>query len=963
MSQSAKNILISVAVGLILFLILAIGYNLKLIPISINVSNTINSIQKQVDQIGIEFLGQIQIERAKMKDLVENSFIVDTFDNQVITDKVYSEVYEYTIRNKNCYGITFVNNDKTIFFVYPPYASKRKGMVLATEYFNHFLTKEYLILPFQTTKEAQSTDEIVLGYPVQKNGKMLGLALFHYSGTSLLTEPIKKSTLSIKGLAFVKAYNMIIFNIPKEILDEKDRLSDILATIENDSKTIGPAKVGNNKYYFFINQIGNAGKQVVIVPNEKVGTPLIVQIVISFYLITIIILITYVLLAFFFTPKEEEIELKGQQYYKKPEEYQEIKNMEEEEEFLSAVSSEEKKKDFFFEEVKAEKPIDTALKSLVEEVSQKKSPLEVSLEEEYVFAPHEDLASEELPEVDTTQKEEKVEIPEFPIEKGEENIELPNIEEEEEVIIEKDFEKKEGELPTLEELEESKEEYKGLEIKEESLELPEEVLTVSEEMKTLEEESPSEAREEAEEEALELPKIDEETFEEESKQGSEEFEIPPLEEFSGLEEEKIETQPTSEVINEEFEFTELPNIEEEPKQILQEPENLELPEEVTSIPEEMKPLEEMEMPEIFEEEKGIEKLEEIPEMEVGQVPEVEGFEEEKPEQILQEPENLELPEEVTSIPEEMKPLEEMEIPEIFEEEKGIEKLEEIPEMEVGQVPEVESFEEEKPEQILQEPENLEENLEIPTIEELDQELPSEEIPTTEEGIEGLPEGIIEEQPIGSIAEELQTEEEVGEKISEEESEFFSDISSDDISLSAEELENVTKEVDNTIDTENVGESIEDLELPQIGEEEFNDFESKTSAPVETNLPYDDLCKSFVSKYNVDAIAFFKSEMDIFTCGGASDSRFANIQFEVDEPIIEKLSSLRKDIFIPEGINKFQPLLQKDQDLFSGFNSMYIHGIFDEGQLLGAIFIFTNLANQKDKEEYYHIATKLAELIS
>lgn len=831
MSQSAKNILISVAVGLILFLILAIGYNLKLIPISINVSNTINSIQKQVDQIGIEFLGQIQIERAKMKDLVENSFIVDTFDNQVITDKVYSEVYEYTIRNKNCYGITFVNNDKTIFFVYPPYASKRKGMVLATEYFNHFLTKEYLILPFQTTKEAQSTDEIVLGYPVQKNGKMLGLALFHYSGTSLLTEPIKKSTLSIKGLAFVKAYNMIIFNIPKEILDEKDRLSDILATIENDSKTIGPAKVGNNKYYFFINQIGNAGKQVVIVPNEKVGTPLIVQIVISFYLITIIILITYVLLAFFFTPKEEEIELKGQQYYKKPEEYQEIKNMEEEEEFLSAVSSEEKKKDFFFEEVKAEKPIDTALKSLVEEVSQKKSPLEVSLEEEYVFAPHEDLASEELPEVDTTQKEEKVEIPEFPIEKGEENIELPNIEEEEEVIIEKDFEKKEGELPTLEELEESKEEYKGLEIKEESLELPEEVLTVSEEMKTLEEESPSEAREEAEEEALELPKIDEEAFEEESKQGSEEFEIPPLEEFSGLEEEKIETQPTSEVINEEFEFTELPNIEEEPKQILQEPEN------------------------------------------------------------------------------------------------------------------------------------LEENLEIPTIEELDQELPSEEIPTTEEGIEGLPEGIIEEQPIGSIAEELQTEEEVGEKISEEESEFFSDISSDDISLSAEELENVTKEVDNTIDTENVGESIEDLELPQIGEEEFNDFESKTSAPVETNLPYDDLCKSFVSKYNVDAIAFFKSEMDIFTCGGASDSRFANIQFEVDEPIIEKLSSLRKDIFIPEGINKFQPLLQKDQDLFSGFNAMYIHGIFDEGQLLGAIFIFTNLANQKDKEEYYHIATKLAELIS
>ncbi|MFN3411873.1 MAG: hypothetical protein ACK4YF_06930, partial [Exilispira sp.] len=521
MNQSAKNILISFCVGIIIFLILAIGYNLKIIPISINISNTIQSLQKQVDQLGIEFLGQIQIERSKMKDLAENSFIVDSFANQIITDKVYSEVYEYTIRNKNCYGITFVNNEKTIFFVYPPYASKRKGMVLASEYFNYFLTKEYSILPFQTSKELQSSDEIVLGYPVQKDGKILGLALFHYSGTSLLSEPVKRSSLSIKGFAFIKAYNMIVFNINKDILDQKDRLSDILMTIEEENRTIGPIKIKNLKYYFFSNQIGKSGKQVVVIPADKVGTPVVVQVVIAFYLITIIILITYVLLAFFFTKKEEEIDLKGRKFYQKEPELEQIKNIEEEEEFLSAVSSEEKKKDFFFEEVKSEKPIDTAFKSLVEEVSQKKSSLEVSLDEEYIFNPPETITTEELPKI--------------PIEKKEETFELPDISGEE-VVEEKDFEKKETGLPTLEELEESKEEYKDfefvqsdeLEIKDEKInlseeeltinekikdkenetfELPEEIINISQEMKTLDQMEIPEIEQQQVEENIELPEI------------------------------------------------------------------------------------------------------------------------------------------------------------------------------------------------------------------------------------------------------------------------------------------------------------------------------------------------------------------------------------------------------------------------------------------------------------------------
>lgn len=992
MSQSAKNILISVAVGLIIFLILAIGYNLKLIPISINVSNTVNSIQKQVDQLGIDFLGQIQIERAKMKDLAENSFIVDSFQSQVITDKVYSEVYEYTIRNKNCYGITFVNNEKTIFFVYPPYATKRKGMILATEYFNFFLTKEYSILPFQTSKEASTTDEIVLGYPIQKNGKILGLALFHYSGTSLLSEPIKKSTLNIKGLAFVKAYNMIVLNVTKQILEEKDRLSDIMATIEHENKTIGPVKVGNSKYYFFTNQIGKSGKQVVILPAEKVGTPLIVQVVISFYLITIIILITYVLLAFFFTPKEEEVEIKGTKYYKKPDEFEELKNKEEEEEFLSAISSEEKKKDFFFEEIKPEKPIDTALKSLVEEVSQKKSPLEVSLEEEYVFAPTEDLNIEqipeiekegeeepfkseelslekeeeniELPEISTEQTKEEIELPQITIEQTEENIELPEIEEEE-VIVDKEFTEKESVLPTLEDLEESKKEY-GESIDNIKLneELPEEIVSVSEEMKSLEEIEDQEVFEENIEEKLELPEIgEEETIkeeieekielpeikeeeiieketEEEEYKKEEEFTIPPLEEFSSGEEEKYEIEEEKSSKKDEFDFTELPDLEEENKML----------EEEVKVEEEMKPLDQMEIPE-FIEEKGLENIEEAAETE--EIKEISEMNE--TEQIMPEVSEFEIPEEIKNIKEEMQPLDQMEIPEIEE----IEEKEET----IGEIPEIPK------EKDINEEISLEnEDLELPTIEDLDKEIPPMAISESNqvnENLDKMPEDFLENEPIGSISEELETEEDLSKKINEEENEFFGDISSDEISLSAEELENVAKVSDNVPSEDISGEqeNIEDLELPKIDEIDFNETEEVSSTATTVELPYDDLCSSFVSKYNVDAIAFFKSEMDVFTCGGTSDKRFAKIQFEADEPIIEKLSSLRKDIFIPEGINKFQPLLQKDEELFSEFNAMYIHGIFDEGQLLGAIFIFTSSENQKDKEEYFHIASKLSELIA
>ena len=127
MSQSMKNIILAVSIGIIIFLLLAIGYNLKIIPISINVSNNIATVQKQVDQLGIDFLGQIQIEKSKIKQLSENSFIVDSFANKVITDKVYSSIYEFTSTNKNCFEVTFVGNDRNIFFVYPPYASKEKG--------------------------------------------------------------------------------------------------------------------------------------------------------------------------------------------------------------------------------------------------------------------------------------------------------------------------------------------------------------------------------------------------------------------------------------------------------------------------------------------------------------------------------------------------------------------------------------------------------------------------------------------------------------------------------------------------------------------------------------------------------------------------------------------------------------------------------------------------------------------
>ncbi len=992
MSQSAKNILISIFLGLILFLILAIGYNLKIIPISINVSNTIQSIQKQVDQIGIEFLGQLQIERAKMKDLTENSFIVDSFENQIITDKVYSEVYEYTIRNKNCYGITFVNNEKTIFFVYPPYASKRKGMVIASDYFNNFLTKEYSILPFQTSKEIQETDEVVLGYPVQKNGKVLGLALFHYSGTSLLAEPIKKSPLSIKKFVFVRQYNMIIYNVEKELLEQKTRFSDVLTSIEESNKTLGPVKIGETKYYFFSSQVGKSGKHVVVLPYNKVGTPLIVQVVISFYLLTIIILIIYVLLAFFFSPKEEQIDVQGNKYYKKPEQYEELKNEQEEEEFLSAVSSDEKKKDFFFEEVNTEKTLDKSFKSLVEDVTQKKSPLEVTLEEEYLFNP---------PEVPVT---ESTELPEFSTEKTQEELSLSEtgFEENIEQIQEgKEFELKGSELPSLEELEASKEEYKQEESFEkptenQEFELPEEVVSIKEEIKELE--------------SMELPEIGEEKLEEQIEQ--------PVQVEEEVEENQSNQIPqVAEKVEEKLE--EVESIHETMPEI--NPEEISLPDlEDQTILEESKENEDLNFNKLKSSEEELPTLEElvaeenneIPSVEISEeIPPLEDFSsltEEKPKTTAET-----FAEEESSFTE-LPKIEELEANEEFNIEKP---YEESISAEITGKETVEELEE------IEQAEQKTEEFEIPPIEELEEKLPDEQI---EKNLQEMPSSLDEFsdiEPIGSLSEELEIEdkqqgeqiqeiqneekmEEKSEEISnemvedlkEEESEFFGDISSDEIALSTEELENVTKEVEKqeleetyqqtgleneTIagkenDMENAAiedivpeslntneesqdlnvENLEDLNFPEISEDEFKDL--NTEVAIEKKLPFDDICSSFALKYNIDAIAFYKAEPDFFTCSGTSDSNFYEIQFDKDEPIIEKLATLRKDIYIPEGINRFEPLLQKNSELFSEMNSMYVHGIFDEGQLLGVIFIFSRQGNEKEKEEYYHISSKLAE---
>ena len=976
MSQSMKNIILAVSIGIIIFLLLAIGYNLKIIPISINVSNNITTVQKQVDQLGIDFLGQIQIEKSKIKQLSENSFIVDSFANKVITDKVYSSIYEFTSTNKNCFEVTFVGNDRNIFFVYPPYASKRKGLSIASEYFNSFLTKDYLILPFVSANELKASDEMVLSYPVQKDGKTLGLMLLHYSGTSLISQMFSKVNLPVKNFVFVRQLNMVVYNVPAELSADNKLFSDLLFTVEQSNRAVGPVKIGKDKYYLFSTMVGDNGKHVLIFPANKIGTPLIVQIVVSFYLITIIILIAYVILSFFVNPKEETSHEKVSTYYKKPE-YEEIKDQEEEEEFLSSVSSEEKKKDFFFEEVKPEKEIDEAFKSLVDEVSTKKSPLEVSLDEEYVFTPPAGLENEKLKVSEIPVEETKVE--ESTIEEAEfemptlENEKLPSIDEEvtlggKEAEIESEVENAEkfskSSLPSLEELEEISKDNENYEKIEDEFQLPEEVLNIEDEMKQLKEfEGDLDVEQNLTESQPEEIQISADLKEKKEKTPEAfEEELPPLEDLSEFSEEE-----------------KLPSLEE---LVEEDQKNVEVKEE-----------------NVFDETAGFEQLPEIEEQEFEKEP-AEGIElesEEKKEEFeippLEDLENLGNIEDT-----------EMIIPETTGE-AAEEKLE------IG---------------------NIEEEAEIMPTEIVIEQKAEEEIPI--EGIENKPvsEGTVDLDEFSS--------ENIPSQEKESEGDFFNDKISDDISLSTEELEKVAAsvsetDIENNFETpENISSDIfeeektegadkssgsitEDLDIPEFSDEDIGNLEGldkenftfsepeeeqkkdifddlsnvnkeealpdlpedletdigllepssddelySATQKIESKTTFDDICSSFSSKHNLDNIAFYRAEGDLFVCNGSSDERFHNISFSRDEPLIEKLINLRKDIFIPEGLNKFQPLLSKNRELFENSSSMYMKGIFDEGELLGIIFIFSNIGNEKDKEEYYHIASKVAEMV-
>lgn len=976
MSQSMKNIILSVSIGIIIFLILAIGYNLKIIPISINVSNNITTVQKQVDQLGIDFLGQIQIEKSKIKQLSENSFIVDSFASKVITDKVYSSIYEFTSTNRSCFEVTFVGNDRNIFFVYPPYASKRKGLSIASEYFNSFLTKDYLILPFVSANDLKASDELVLSYPVLKDGKTLGLMLLHYSGTSLISQMFSKVDLPVKNFVFVRQLNMIVYNVPAELSTDNKLFSDLLVTAEQSNRAVGPVKIGKDKYYLFSTMVGDNGKHVLIFPASKIGTPLIVQIVVSFYLITIIILIAYVILSFFINPKEETSPEKVSNYYKRPE-YEEIKDQEEEEEFLSSVSSEEKKKDFFFEEVKPEKEIDEAFKSLVDEVSTKKSPLEVSLDEEYVFTPPAGMENEELKVSENPEEETKVE--ESTIEEAE--LEMPSLEDEklpsldEEATLgvkesEIESELKQAEelsqsgLPSLEELEGYTQDIENYEKVEDEFQLPEEVLNIEDEMKQLKEfesdlnitQNFSEAQPLEVETSAGLKQSSEETIE------TSEEKLPPLEDFSEFSEEE-----------------KLPSLEE--------------------LVEEDQKGSEVKEENVLDEAAGFEQLPEMEEQE---------FEKEPSEGIETESEEKK---------------EEFEVPPL----EDLENLGNIEDTDMI-IPETTS----EPSEEKLDIGNIEEEAEIMPTEIIIEQKTEEEIPI--EGIENKPvsEGTVDLDEFSS--ENIPSQEE------ESEGDFFNDKISDDISLSTEELEKVAASVsgsdieDNFETPENISSNIfeeenpegadkssdsitEDLDIPEFSDEDIGNLEGfdkgtpvfteseeeqkkdafdnlsneneeetlpdlpddletdigllepssddelySATQKLESKTTFDDICSSFSSKHNLDNIAFYRAEGDLFVCNGASDERFHNISFSRDEPLIEKLISLRKDIFIPEGLNSFQPLLNKNRELFENSSSMYMKGIFDEGELLGIIFIFSNIGNEKDKEEYYHIASKVAEMV-
>jgi len=440
--------------------------------------------------------------------------------------------------------------------------------------------------------------------------------------------------------------------------------------------------------------------------------------------------------------------------------------------------------------------------------------------------------------------------------------------------------------------------------------------------------------EEIEDFNIELPSLkrDEEKFKENIDKEikfEEEIELPSLEDVS-LEEkapEITEFEESEEKVETEEEF-ELPSLDEETLKDLSKEGETESFEEKS--PESLE--EEIELPSLEEASLEEPKFEE-------KIPKTTSLtnEEEKEEEIeLPSLEDVSLEEKAPEITEFEESEEKVETEEEFE----LPSLDEETLKDLSKEGEIESFEEKSTE-------ISEEEIELPSLEETKEET------TLEEKLPEISEEEIELPSLEEAKEETTFEEKLPESLEEE----IELPSLEEASLEEPKFEEKIPKTTSLTNEEEEA-SIDETQIALSDDELSNIFEDSETLQIS---PYDQISREYATNFKVDNIFIFKNENNIFNIIGSSKDNI-NISFSYDEPIIQKLTELKKDIYIPQGIYKFQPLLEKNEEFISQIEGIYLKPKFEGPKLEYIIAFFLNRGKSYDKDMLLNISNKIAALI-
>ena len=290
-------------------------------------------------------------------------------------------------------------------------------------------------------------------------------------------------------------------------------------------------------------------------------------------------------------------------------------------------------------------------------------------------------------------------------------------------------------------------------------------------------------------------------------------------------------------------------------------------------------------------------------------------------------------------------------PEITEFEESEEKVEteeefELPSLDeetlkdLSKEGEIESFEEKSTE-------ISEEEIELPSLEETKEET------TLEEKLPEISEEEIELPSLEEAKEETTFEEKLPESLEEE----IELPSLEEASLEEPKFEEKIPKTTSLTNEEEEA-SIDETQIALSDDELSNIFEDSETLQIS---PYDQISREYATNFKVDNIFIFKNENNIFNIIGSSKDNI-NISFSYDEPIIQKLTELKKDIYIPQGIYKFQPLLEKNEEFISQIEGIYLKPKFEGPKLEYIIAFFLNRGKSYDKDMLLNISNKIAALI-